>query len=79
MRTQIYDLGRYLCESESGEEPYLVDVLGEGQCDCADYRIRVDALEQKPACKHLVHCRQQFTRDFPPEVRTAILSQQKKP
>lgn len=74
-----YDIGRYWISSESGNEPYLVDVLPGGGCDCDDYRIRVEARKEKLTCKHLAFALQQFERDFPPDARAEIIRQQKKP
>jgi predicted nucleic acid-binding Zn finger protein len=77
MRARIYELGRYLVESESGRDPYLVDAI-ESWCDCDDFRIRVASLGEKETCKHLEAGRRQFTQDFDPATRAAIIAQQVK-
>lgn len=79
MNCRIYDLGRYLVSSESGDDDYLVDVSPGGGCDCIHFRIRVDALKTEVTCKHLERARDQFKRDFPADVGAAILAAQKKP
>ena len=76
MYPTIYDLGRYLVPSESGDEPYLVDVAGEGWCDCVDHRIRVAARGEKESCKHVAMARRQFERDFPAADREQLMKQQ---
>lgn len=78
MKAIFYDIGRYLVESESGEDPYLVDIAGRGQCDCIHFRIRVDAQKTSATCKHICCARAQFEADFDPDVRANLMSAQKK-
>jgi predicted nucleic acid-binding Zn finger protein len=78
MRARFYDLGRYLVSSESGRDDYLVDVAGNGQCDCHDWRIRVDGLGEKQTCKHVICAQAAWRYDFPEYVRTQIAVEQMK-
>lgn len=78
-RVTPYDIGRFWVESDSGEEPYLVDVLSGGGCDCVDFRIRVSGLRKKTTCKHLLQALEVWHRDFSPDERAAIVRQQTKP
>lgn len=79
MQCWHYEIGRYWVESESGNEPYLVDVLvgGEG-CDCPDNGVRVKARKEKTACKHIAKALEQWRRDFSPAEREQIIKQQKR-
>lgn len=76
MQAIIFELGRYLVESESGNGFYLCDVI-DGWCDCPRFRIFVASLREEDTCKHLIRARHQWLVDFPPDVRQAILQQQK--
>jgi hypothetical protein len=53
-------------ESESGEQPYLVDLLQyrrHGQCDCRNFRVEIQpiweagAIPPVKSCKHIRRCR----------------------
>lgn len=60
MKIQSFEIGRFLIESDSGQE-YLVDILenkGIGWCGCKDHETRcqprIDAkLPGRKRCKHL--------------------------
>jgi hypothetical protein len=71
-----YEIGRYFVSSESGDDPYVVDVLPGGGCDCHDYRIRVSARAEKATCKHCQAALAQWHRDFSEAERADILKQQ---
>lgn len=78
MRAEFYELGRYFVTSESGEEPYLCDVLPGGGCDCPRYRIHVAGMGTETTCKHLRVALERWRADFSPEIRQAIVNSQKK-
>lgn len=66
MNIEQYDKARFLVESESGDSPYLVDLLEyrrNGQCDCRDFRVSIQPLWEdgeippRKNCKHIRRCR----------------------
>lgn len=77
MHATAYDIGRYFVSSDSGNEPYLVDVIEE-RCDCIHFRIRVDAKQEAVTCKHITFAKRQWRIDFTPEDREHIVAQQKR-
>lgn len=79
MHVTPYEIGRYFVSSESGNEPYMVDILAGGGCDCDDYRIRVSGLKEKATCKHCEAARAVWNRDFSEDERAQIVKQQTKP
>jgi hypothetical protein len=52
MKVTKHEHLRYFVESQSGAEPYLVDLL-VNECPCTDCQVRVKAEKIKPYCKHI--------------------------
>lgn len=70
MQVTPYDRLRFLVESESGQQKYLVDLCshnGLGRCYCKDFSCRVEpeikkgGLKRHRMCKHLHAAREFFT------------------
>lgn len=66
-----HEITRYRVNSESGKQPYFVDLLeywGNGKCDCKDFACRHEPElargdRTERLCKHIRWARQQFCRD----------------
>jgi hypothetical protein len=66
LNIEQYERMRFLVESESGESPYLVDLLEYtrwGECDCRNFRIEIKpiwddgGIPRVKMCKHILRCR----------------------
>lgn len=73
MNIEQYDRARYQVESESGDLPYLVDLLQyrrHGQCDCRDFRVEIQPkweageIPLRKNCKHIRRCRRRLARQI---------------